>query len=127
MGRPDSDDGSSNTSATSPRHRLKWLGWTVLVLGLPLALMGAVMPPNEYQAALGIDALDCDGPFNVYLFAVPALLIYGVSLVINGLAWRKRANLLLELVCAVLCALVIVNLTGAIVLDRAQEAACRLK
>ena len=122
MGRPDYDDGAKQSG-----RRLKWLGWAALLLGLPLALMGAITPPNEYRAALGIDALDCDGPFGVYLFAVPALLIYGVGLVINAQAWRRRTNLLLALVCVVLCLALAINLTRAGIVDHAQAAACSSK
>lgn len=109
------------------RRLLKWVGWAVLVLALPVALMGALMPANQYQTALGVDALDCDGPMSVYLFALPALLVYGAGLVINALAWRKRVNMLVALVCAILCGVVAVNLTRTVVLDRQQAAECRAK
>jgi len=122
VGRPDYDDGAKQSG-----RGLKWLGWAALILGLPLALMGAITPPNEYQATLGIDALDCDGPAGVYLFAVPALLIYGAGLVINGRAWRKGTNLLLALACAVLCIALGMNLARAVIVDRAQAAACSSK
>lgn len=89
--------------------------------------MGAITPPNEYQAALGIDALDCDGPFGVYLFAVPALLIYGSGLVVNALAWRRRANLLAAIVCAVLCIALLMNVARAVILDRTQAVACNAR
>ncbi len=51
---------------------LRRLGFVVLVLALPLALFAMAMPPNEYKAQ-GIDAVDCDGPISVYLFAISGL------------------------------------------------------
>jgi predicted membrane protein len=109
----------------APRRRsLKLLGWTVLLLGLPLALMAAFHQPNEYDATLGINALDCDGPFGTYMFAIPALLLYGAGLAINGMRWRNRINLVLALVCLLICGAVIVNVTQAVAEEREQEAKC---
>lgn len=96
----------------------------MLALGLPLALIAASLPANEYQDALGIDALDCDGPAAVFIFAVPALLVFGSGLVVNGMAWRKRWRLVLALGCAVICAALSANLTRAIIQDREQATAC---
>ena len=96
----------------------------MLLLGLPLALLGASLDPNEYEAALGIDALDCDGPPTVYLFAFPALVLYGAGLVINGLRWRTRANLVVATICLAVCAALCANVARAVAEDREQTAAC---
>lgn len=100
------------------------LGWAVLALGLPLALIAALHPPNEYRATLGIDALDCQGPFETYLFAVPALLIYGAGLALNARRWRRRRNALAVVLCAAICAAVAVNVARAVAEDRRQAAEC---
>lgn len=84
----------------------------VLVLALPLALFAMAMPPNEYKAQ-GIDAVDCDGPISVYLFAIPALLIYGAGAVLNGRRHRDRLNLSVSAVCVVLCLLIAANIGRA--------------
>ncbi|EJC74441.1 hypothetical protein [Rhizobium hidalgonense] len=111
--------------SAAPKGRLgRVLGWTILVLGLPLALLAALMPPNEYQATLGIDALDCDGLANVVIFAIPALLLYGAGFVVNALNWRERARLALAIACAVICVAVAANLARAFIEDRKQQAAC---
>ncbi len=73
----------------------------VPIAALPVAILAAVLPANSYQTQ-GIDALDCDGPASVLLFAVPALLIYGASAI---LLYRKR-NRRLHLVTALCCVLV---------------------
>jgi hypothetical protein len=106
-----------------PCRGLRTLGWAILVIGLPLALFAAMHPPNEYQA-LGINALDCDGPGETYLFAVPALLIYGAGLAVNGLQWRKRLNALAALLCVAICAAVMINVARAVQEDQRQAASC---
>ncbi|WP_315835153.1 hypothetical protein [Bradyrhizobium prioriisuperbiae] len=99
--------------ARSGRRKLiRWLGFSVLLLVLPLALFAIVVPPNEYKAQ-GIDALDCDGPIGVYLFALPALLIYGAGAVINGRCYRNRLNLSVSVICVVLCLLMAASIGRA--------------
>lgn len=117
-------DGDPKKGAIQARPGLALFGYAVLALGVPLALIAASLPANEYQDALGIDALDCDGPAAIFIFAVPALLIFGSGLVINGMAWRKRWRLVLALACALICAALIANLARAIIQDREQAAAC---
>jgi type IV secretory pathway VirB2 component (pilin) len=106
------------------RQSLRSVGWAALLLALPLALFGALQPPNEYEEALGISALDCDGPFSVYLFAAPALVIYGTGLVINGLRWQRRINLIVALVCFFVCAALLANVARAVAQHREQATAC---
>lgn len=114
-----------DTGYTPPRRGLRTLGWAILVLGLPLALLAALHPPNEYQATLGINALDCDGPGETYLFGLPALLIYGAGLAVNGLHWRKRLNAIAAVLCLAICAAVIANVGRAVQEGRRQAASCR--
>lgn len=113
-----------DTDNDPPRRGLRSLGSVARVLGLPLALLAALHPPNEYEATLGINALDCQGPFGTYLFAAPALLICGVGLVINGVRWRYRMNAILALLCLAICVAVGAKVVRAIAADREQAAAC---
>lgn len=117
-------DGDPKKGAIQARPGLALFGYAVLALSLPLALIAASLPANEYQDALGIEALDCDGPAAIFIFAVPALLIFGSGLVVNGMAWRKRWRLVLALACALISAALIANLTRAIIQDREQAMAC---
>ena len=117
----------SYAEADRPSRGLQVLGWTVLLLGLPLALFGALAPPNEYKAIFGSNALDCDGPLGVYICAVPALVLYGIALVINGLRWRRATNLIVAIVSLGICAAVAVNLARAIAEDREQAEACQAR
>ncbi|OEC97458.1 MULTISPECIES: hypothetical protein [unclassified Rhizobium] len=75
--------------------------YLLLIAALSVAILAAVLPANSYQTQ-GIDALDCDGPASVLLFAVPALLIFRASAI---LLYRKR-NRRLHLVTALRCVLV---------------------
>ncbi len=118
---PDEDP---KRSAIQAKRGLALFGYAALALGLPLALIAASLPANEYKDALGIDALDCDGPAAIFIFAVPALLVFGSGLVVNGMAWRKRWRLVLALACALISAALIANLTRAIIQDREQAMAC---
>ena len=111
-------------ASDTPRRSIRALGWAALLLALPLALLGALLPPNEYEASLGIRALDCDGPFSVYLFAGPALLIYGTGAVVNGLRRQRRIDVIVASVCLLICAALLVNLTRAVAHQREQAAAC---
>lgn len=110
-----------------PSDGLRLSGWAAMALGLPLALLGALAPPNEYAALLGSDALDCDGPFRVYLFAGPALVIYSIALAINGRRWRRALNLAAAILSLVICVGVSANLVRAIATEQAQEGACQTR
>ncbi|WP_379061145.1 hypothetical protein ACFJIU_15325 [Mesorhizobium sp. UC74_2] len=94
----------------------KWLGWlgiAFLVAAIPAALAAMTIPANEYKA-LGVDAVDCDGPISVYLFAVPTLLIYGAGAVVNGRYLRDRLNLVFAIFSALLCVLIAANIASAV-------------
>ena len=96
--------------------------WTMLIGCLPLALLGALSSPNEYEG-MGIDALDCDGPLRVYLFAFPALVIYGSGLVasLRYPGWRHR---LAALLCLIVCLGLVYNLHRARDAAAAQAQGC---
>ncbi len=71
------------------------------------------IPANEYKA-WGVDAVDCDGPISVYLFAVPTLLIYGTGAIVNGRYFRNRLNLVFAAFSALLCVLIAANIASAV-------------
>ena len=75
------------------------------MLFLPVALMGLLLLPNEYES-WGGSGVDCDGPF-LLVFAVPAAIAYALL----GLLFTGRAVMLRDwtsglavLVCALLVA-----------------------
>lgn len=112
----------------SSRPWPKWLGWfgiAILVAASPLALAAMTMPANEYKA-WGVDAVDCDGPISVYLFAIPTLLVYGAGAIVNGRYRRDRLNLVCAVICTLACVLIGVNTVTGIkeqaLLERDAEA-----
>ena len=100
------------------------LGWSLLLIGLPLAFLAATHAPNEYQATLGMDALDCDGPLQTYLLAAPVLVLYLAGFVLNARHWRKRTNLIAAILCLGICAMVTANVLAAVTEGHRQAGAC---
>ena len=101
------------------------LGWGLLVIGLPLAFLAATHDPNEYQATLGLDALDCDGPLQTYLLALPVLMLYSAGVVLNVSRWRKRANPIGAILCVGICAVVTANVLAAVTEGHRQAESCQ--
>ncbi|GAC1044408.1 hypothetical protein [Rhizobium sp. No.120] len=94
--------------------------YLALAAALPVAILATVLPVNSYRAQ-GIDALDCDGPLSVLLFAIPALLVYGGGAI---LLYRKRKRRF-HLGTALLCLLVfcVVSWNAATALRESYSAA----
>ena len=107
-----------------PVSWIKVAGWSVLLLGLPLAFFAIIHPPNEYRA-MGFEALDCDGPGQTYLFAVPALLLYGIGFLANVRRWRAWGPRIVALGCFLVCTLVMINVAKAVTAQSKQSADCR--
>ncbi|TKT76334.1 hypothetical protein [Aquamicrobium sp. LC103] len=102
------------------RNWLSWLGYLVLVAALPLAALGATLDANEYRA-MGIEAVDCDGPLSVLIFAVPAFLIYGAGMAANARHTRSRGAAVVAVVCGLVCVALAVNIASAISEGAHQE------
>jgi hypothetical protein len=83
---------------------LAWLGYSALIAALPVAMLGAVSEANEYRA-MGVDALDCDGPLGVLLFAVPAILI---------LWYRRLRSAVAACLRGLICVPVAINIGAAL-------------
>lgn len=91
--------------------RISWSGtlfWGVLILFLPLAFVGLVALPNEYES-WGGSGVDCDGPAAIALAAWPSVIVYGIAaLVFIRRAFRRRSWTSGAAVVA--CALLLVGL-----------------
>jgi len=72
--------------------------YLTLIAALPVAVLATVLPVNSYQAQ-GIDALDCDGPISVFIFALPALLLYGAGAILLYRTRNRRFHLAAALCC----------------------------
>lgn len=109
------------------RSPLWYLNWACLVLGLPLAFFAASHPPSEYRATLGLEALDCQGPFETYVLAAPALLFYGAGLISNGINWRRRVQLCAAALCLIVVGAVVWNVSNAASEQQRQHQECLLR
>jgi hypothetical protein len=87
-------------------------------------MFAASRPPNEHEAVFGTNALDCDGPFKILMLAVPVLLVYGAGAVLHGRKFRHRANLVVGLLCLLVCGAVLLNVARAVAEEIAQQSAC---
>ncbi|MDH7803336.1 putative membrane protein (GlpM family) [Rhizobium sp. AN70] len=103
----------------------KMSGYAILIAMLPVAFLGIVGTANEYRA-IGVDAVDCDGPLSVLLFAVPAMAVYGVSGSIFLYRFRRRGSLILGVICGLIFAALLWNIGDAVAEQwkNKTEAAC---
>jgi len=99
--------------------------YLILLLAMPLAALAVVLPANVYRAQ-GIAAPDCDGPLQVLIFAVPAVLIYGAGAL---LAYRvgRRFHRLVSLLCLVIALAAVPNIAEAVheLYRNAADGECR--
>ncbi|PPK44459.1 hypothetical protein B0G57_10839 [Trinickia symbiotica] len=103
------------TSSSFRPTRREWLVLVLIVVFAPLALLGMLSFPNEYEA-MGSGGIDCDGPIQVLMCSIPALIIYLVGLAcFIGKAWRYRqaTNVVAATVCVVVCAALMINVALA--------------
>lgn len=104
----------------------RWLHGAAIVLCLPIAVLGATLPVNEYSAADGAltGAVDCDGPMSVLMFATPALIFYASNAA--GLFWtRERArrwHMAMAMFCLIVSIAVVPNAMKAVAANERNEA-----
>lgn len=94
-------------AGTRARKLYAWAVSSVVVAFLPVALLGLLLPVNEYRATGIENAADCDGPLGVMLLVGPSFLVYaaGVVFYATRLKGRRRAVWAALLVlCALLTA-----------------------
>ncbi|AVC51410.1 hypothetical protein ACU8L5_17935 [Rhizobium leguminosarum] len=99
--------------------------YLILLLAMPLAALAVVLPANVYRAQ-GIAAPDCDGPLQVLIFAVPAVLIYGAGALLAYRAGR-RFHRLVSLLCLVIALAAVPNIAEAVheLYRNAADGECR--
>lgn len=87
-------------------------GYLALLLATPLAAFAVILPANVYRAQ-GIAAPDCDGPGQVLIFAVPAVLIYGAG---AFLAYRsgRRFHRTVSILCLIVALATVPNIAEAV-------------
>lgn len=93
-----------------------WLGYLLLIALLPVAALALLADANSYRAQ-GIDAIDCDGPMGVLIFAVPAILAYGAGAIVNGLGRR----FIVAALCVAICIPLALNIVAALNENRKND------
>ncbi|GAA2837326.1 hypothetical protein EDC40_106207 [Aminobacter aminovorans] len=104
-----------------PRHLAAILGYTALVVGLPIVVLG-LLPANEYKV-WGGGGIDCDGPGLVLFLGLLGLAIYGAGAVLNGRQFRKPLWLLVAGICVLVCLALMPNIADALREQRLNELA----
>ena len=99
----------------------RFFRYAVLAAMFPVAFMGLVGTPNEYRA-VGIEAVDCDGPMSVLIAAVPALAVYAIIgwMFLSGV--RRHRSLSSAVFCGLVCLALVWNI-GAALQEHWQNAA----
>jgi|JI6StandDraft_1071083.scaffolds.fasta_scaffold367466_2 hypothetical protein len=86
-----------------------------MLLGLPLAALGLLLLPNEYESWGGA-GVDCDGP-SLLLFSVPAVALYlicAIAFIRRGLLNRAWPSFAAAIVCVLLVGLLGANSIAAV-------------
>lgn len=74
----------------------------IVIVFLPIALVGLMLPVNNY-AAQGMTSLaECDGPLSVLLFVGPALVVYAGGAIYYAVFLKGPRRDLLVVLCAVM-------------------------
>ncbi|MGQ2917102.1 MULTISPECIES: hypothetical protein [Rhizobium] len=103
----------------------RFFRYAVLAAMFPVAALGVLGTPNEYRA-IGIDAVDCDGPISVLIAAVPALAAYATVgwLFVSGT--KRHRSLMAGGVCGLICLALVWSIGAALLEHRRNtiEMAC---
>lgn len=91
---------------------MRWVGFCLLILMLPLALYAAGRPINEYVAQ-GRGGIDCEGPERILMFGLPTLFIYATAAVVNAWKWLRPLNCIVAVLCLLICVGIARNLDAA--------------
>jgi hypothetical protein len=98
-------------------QRIPTVWMLAMLAGLPLAWLGLVMPANSHLDATGRYGIDCDGPLQVMLFALPALALYGTALIFflrRLRSHRRPMHVAAAMVAAILCVGLTLNAGSAV-------------
>ena len=79
----------------------------IVIIFLPITLFGLMLSVNEYQDQGISGAVDCNGPFTVMLFIVPALVVYAAGAIYYAVLLKGARRNLLAATLMVLCVVVV--------------------
>ncbi|WKL22612.1 hypothetical protein QYR00_19170 [Agrobacterium tumefaciens] len=103
----------------------RFFRYAVLAAMFPVAALGVLGTPNEYRA-IGIDAVDCDGPISVLIAAVPALAAYATVGWLFVFDTKRHRSLMAGGVCGLICLALVWSIGVALLEHRRNtiEMAC---
>jgi uncharacterized BrkB/YihY/UPF0761 family membrane protein len=90
----------------------KWAVSLIFIIFLPIALLGLIVPIDDYRAQGIIGPVDCDGPLAVMLLVVPSLAVYAAGAVYYAVHPKGRRRSVSATVMAVVCAVMMVASGG---------------
>ena len=80
----------------------------IVIIFLPITLFALMASVNEYQDQGISGAVDCNGPYTVMLFIVPALIIYAAGAVFYAMLLKAVGRSLLAAVLLILCLVIVI-------------------
>jgi hypothetical protein len=78
----------------------------IVIIFLPITLFALMASVNEYQDQGISGAVDCNGPYSVMLFIVPALIIYAAGGVYYAVLLKGQRRSVLAAVMLILCVVI---------------------
>jgi uncharacterized membrane protein len=80
----------------------------IVIIFLPITLFGLMASVNEYHDQGVGGAVDCNGPYSVMLFIVPALIIYAAGAVYYAVLLKGQRRSVLAAGMLILCVVIVI-------------------
>jgi hypothetical protein len=74
----------------------------IVIIFLPIALLGMLLPINDYEAQGMSSLADCDGPLAIMLIIGPSLAVYAAGAIYYSVVLKGRRRFVLAALCAVM-------------------------
>lgn len=103
---------STSHPHTRKNQKQRALGIAMVVL-FPVAVLGILLPANEYLSMGIVGAVDCDGPLLILVIAIPTLITYLIGFTVYfrlARLHKTAATIAMVVVSASIC----IALSGAI-------------
>lgn len=99
----------------------RFFRYAVLAAMFPVAALGLVTTSNEYRA-IGVAAVDCDGPITVLITGVPVLAVYAIIgwMFLSGA--KRHRSLFSACFCGLVCLALVWNISMALQEQRRNAA-----
>jgi uncharacterized membrane protein len=84
----------------------------IVIIFLPMTLFTLMASVNEYEAQGISGAVDCNGPYTVVLFILPALIIYAAGAVYYAVLLKGQRRSVLAAGMLILCVVIVLAAGG---------------